>query len=34
MKFLTKQDRQFLLRKALFLRYGREVGDQKKDDLD
>ena len=34
MKFTTKQDRHFLLRKALFLRYGRETNNLKKKELD
>ena len=34
MKFVSKQDKQFLLRKALFLRYGKGTIDQKKDELD
>ena len=34
MKYATKHDRQFLLRKALFLRYGFEITiDQKKEEL-
>ena len=33
MKFASKQDRDFLLRKALFLRYGKEIKDLKKDEL-
>ena len=31
MKFYSKQDRDFLLRKALFLRYGKEIKDMKKE---
>ena len=34
MKFASKQDRDFLLRKALFLRYGKEIKNLKKDELD
>ena len=33
MKFASKHDRQFLLRKALFLRYGEEIKGQKKEEL-
>ena len=33
MKFATKHDRLFILRKALYLRYGQEVIDKKKDEL-
>ena len=33
MKFNSKQDRSFFLRKALYLRYGRETKDLKKDEL-
>ena len=34
MKFANKHDRLFVLRKALYLRYGIEVMDKKKDELD
>ena len=34
MKFATKHDRLFILRKALYLRYGKEVIDKNIDELD
>ena len=33
MKFASKQDKLYFLRKALFLRYGRETKEMKKDEL-
>ena len=33
MKFATKQDKLFLIRKALFLRYGKDTKNLKKEEL-
>ena len=33
MKFASKQERNFLLRKALYLRYGLDTGTKKREEL-